>query len=170
MRQNITRIVEGWCVRAQELSDGRRQVVALLAPGDTLLGKDNPAGRLPLIALTRTAVECLPPSREAIGAVSEFGAVVAQASRAGLRSARERVAHLFCELAERAPRPARGEVADFAFPLTQEQIGEVLGLSLVHVNRTLQDLRSEGLLTFRAGRAVLLQPTRAAKLAGYQPH
>jgi CRP-like cAMP-binding protein len=63
----------------------------------------------------------------------------------GRRDARSRIAHLLCEIATRLGlAPAEGEIM-FPFPVTQTQLADVTGLTSVHVNRTLQVLRAEGL-------------------------
>ena len=64
----------------------------------------------------------------------------------GRQSARSHLAHLLCELDVRLSGTARAEVAAFDLPLTQEQLADVLGLTSVHVNRTIQQLRAEGLI------------------------
>jgi len=64
----------------------------------------------------------------------------------GQRSAISRMAHLFCELHTRLAIIGRTDGDTFEFPLTQRELGECLGLTVVHVNRTLQELRRRGLV------------------------
>lgn len=67
----------------------------------------------------------------------------------GRRDARSRIAHVICEIATRlGVAPATGET-NFPFPVTQAQLGDVTGLTPVHVNRTVQALRREGLADVR---------------------
>ena len=67
----------------------------------------------------------------------------------GRRDARSRVAHLLCEMAVRSGvAPARGEIF-FPFPVTQAQLGDATGMTAVHVNRTIQGLRRDGLADVR---------------------
>jgi CRP-like cAMP-binding protein len=54
-------------------------------------------------------------------------------------------------------------------PLTQDDLGEATGLSVVHVNRTLQDLRGQGLLTFGQGRLTIHAWGALTRLADFQP-
>src|SRR5262245_65956347 len=84
----------------------------------------------------------------------------------GQRTAYERMAHLFCELYHRLR--AIGEVKNdsFALPLTQTALGDTLGLSTVHINRTLQDLRSHGLISFKGG-SMTVHDLPALELAGF---
>src|SRR5262245_33004851 len=150
-------ILEGWACRYKLLDNGKRQIVSLFLPGD-LCG---PFGVLPrflghsLGALTAVAFVAIEPSaiahaaqmspriKEALwwdllaGSAIEREFIVSL----GRRSAAERMGHLFCELHVRLD--AVGLVKDFSYdlPLTQADLGDALGLSTVHVNRSLQDLR-----------------------------
>ncbi|HEX2242638.1 MAG TPA: Crp/Fnr family transcriptional regulator [Gammaproteobacteria bacterium] len=83
----------------------------------------------------------------------------------GRRSAYVRIAHVLCELIVRMK--AVGLVSDqaCALPVTQAELGDALGLSTVHVNRTLQELRSDGLITLRGSRLEILN-WEALKKAG----
>src|SRR3954453_5652120 len=69
----------------------------------------------------------------------------------GRREAYGHMAHLLCELYVRLRSVGLTNGNGYAFPLTQAEFGDALGLSTVHVNRTLQDLRGEGLITLRNG-------------------
>ena len=64
----------------------------------------------------------------------------------GRRSALSRMAHLFCEILERLKIVGLNDGASYEFPLTQQELSECLGLTAVHVNRTLQELRKRGLI------------------------
>lgn len=65
----------------------------------------------------------------------------------GRRDARQRIAHLFCEIALRQEAAGLCEFPNYAWPMTQEQVGDATGLTSVHVNRTLQSMRFDGLIT-----------------------
>ncbi len=69
----------------------------------------------------------------------------------GRRSAFARIAHLFCELFLRYKATGLTNGNSFNLPVTQSEIGDALGLSTVHVNRVLQELRGNGLITLRGG-------------------
>jgi CRP-like cAMP-binding protein len=75
------------------------------------------------------------------------------------------MAHLLLELFQRLDRV--GLVADdsFGLPLTQEMMGDALGLSVVHVNRTLRVLREDGLATVGLGRATIHDPEALSAVA-----
>lgn len=71
----------------------------------------------------------------------------------GRRDARTRMAHMLCEFALRLEDVGLGESTDYELPMTQEQLADALGLTPVHVNRTLRALQAEGLIE-RTQRAV----------------
>jgi len=92
-----------------------------------------------------------------------------QIVRLGRQTAGGRFAHLMLELHERLGRVGLAEEDRFAMPLTQEVLADVLGFSVVHVNRTIQQLRRHSLLDVRNGMVVLMQPERLQKLANWTP-
>ena len=89
--------------------------------------------------------------------------------RLGRQTATERMCHLLLELRWRLHAVGLAPTREFALPLTQEAIGDAVGLSIVHVNRTLQDLRRRGLIELRQGRVVLLEAERMAEIAEFRP-
>jgi CRP-like cAMP-binding protein len=82
--------------------------------------------------------------------------------RLGRQTALERTAHLFLELRQRLAAVGLADGARFPLPLTQEVLADTLGLSIVHMNRTLQQLRREGLVEVKSGWARLLDPAALA--------
>lgn len=156
-------MIEGWACRYAIVRGGGRQITALLMPGDfcdlhiTILGQmDHSIGALgpARIAFINRALMDEVAQRPALtralwwaGLVDE-GVLRAWIVNLGRRNALERVAHLVCELHARAA--AVGIIRDrrFALPLTQEDLGDALGLTPVHVNRVLRTLRESGLMTF----------------------
>jgi CRP-like cAMP-binding protein len=73
----------------------------------------------------------------------------------GRRQALSRMAHLFCELQVRLEFVGLTETMSYEFPINQTELGECLGLTSVHVNRTLQQLRDLGHCEFRNGRVTI---------------
>jgi CRP-like cAMP-binding protein len=69
----------------------------------------------------------------------------------GRRSAKTRIAHLFCEMVLRLRAVGLEEGNAVPLPITQAEVGDALGLSTVHVNRTLQELRGENLIEWENG-------------------
>ena len=173
----------GWIYSSAMLEDGRRQIVRLHFQGD-LLGLDCLAfGEAPdaLCALTDADV-CL-IDRTRLGALfadhPRLGAVLLalqQVDRVtltdrlvslGRNSARGRVAALLLWIAGRL-RFANLAVDDgFALPLTQEEIGDLTGLTAVHVNRTMRVLGEQGLIARSGNQLRILQPQRLARVANH---
>ncbi|RUU97354.1 MULTISPECIES: Crp/Fnr family transcriptional regulator [unclassified Mesorhizobium] len=85
----------------------------------------------------------------------------------GRRSAKQHLAHVICELYVRLEIVGLASDQTFAIPLTQAELGDVLGLSVVHVNRTLQELRANDLLSWKDRRIVILDFQRLALLADF---
>jgi CRP-like cAMP-binding protein len=83
----------------------------------------------------------------------------------GRRSAMTRIAHLFCEMLVRLEAVGLAEDHACELPFTQAEIGDALGLSTVHVNRSLQELRGAGLITLRGG-ALTVEDWEGLKEAG----
>ncbi|WP_157218438.1 Crp/Fnr family transcriptional regulator [Flavisphingomonas formosensis] len=165
-QERILLLTEGWAYRFHLLSDGRRQITALFVPGDWCeLGwmQGEPADQ-PVIALTNvraTAVPCwlilrkCERQREVCSAF--WSKMVAQIRRQtdwivtlGCRSAIERLSHLFCELHLRLGASGLAFGEQFAMPLTQIDIADITGLTTVHVNRTLREMRLRGLVELQS--------------------
>ncbi len=87
----------------------------------------------------------------------------------GRRQALGRMAHLFCEIYERQAIVEMTEGQSVAFPLNQTEIGECLGLTAVHVNRTLQQLRERELCDHREGRIIIHDLARLKAVAEFDP-
>jgi CRP-like cAMP-binding protein len=100
--------------------------------------------------------------------ILEDALLLDHAVRLGRLTAFERVAHFLLELQQRLEIAGLGDRQRFPLPLTQEILADALGLSIVHVNRTLQQLRRTGLIELRSGVAILVQPDALAKLCDYR--
>ena len=87
----------------------------------------------------------------------------------GRRSAEERIAHLFCELHARFAAVDLVYDDSFRLPLTQFDLGDTVGLSYVHVNRTLQSLRHLGLITLRGKTLSILNQPALQAMAEFRP-
>jgi CRP-like cAMP-binding protein len=159
---DIHLVLTGLAARSKTLRSGDRQFMALLVPGDlcdvevfVLEGMDHD-----IVAMTETTCVLIPA-----GVIEELLTESTKLTRAlwwstmtdsavlrewivdhGSRDAIERIAHLMCEMLVRYR--IIGETTDdsFPFPLTQEEIADALGMTPVHVNRMLKQLRAEGLI------------------------
>ena len=85
----------------------------------------------------------------------------------GRRSATERLAHFMLELGERLRLVGLADKTGFACPLSQYHLADAMGLSAVHVNRVLRELREEGLLTLQKGRVVYDDYDALVEFANY---
>ena len=87
----------------------------------------------------------------------------------GSRSAAERIAHLFCELLARLQTVDLASTESYAFPVSQSELSATVGLSPVHVNRTLQDLRRAGLIELHGRTLQIKDGPRLRAMAGFTP-
>ena len=177
-------VVEGWACRYITARNGARQIVGLLVPGDIanldVLAFDRPdygvrmlsAGAfaaVPRVEL-RSLADKHPGVCRALARLTliESANLRRMAMCLGRMSARQRVAHLFCELAVRLGHDGPASLS-YALPLTQEEIADVAGLTAVHVNRTLRQLRDEGLVAWRRGTVALLDVPTLRRAAEFDP-
>ena len=179
-RQNIYRrgdpsndvivICSGWAVRYNQLSDGRRQILSVLLPGDVIATSalfqaplDFSVQALTDVRYSRVSRDKVRerfPGPECLGLISRL--LIAERRDAddqlvdlGQRLAEERIAGLVLRL--RARFLARNEVEDesFPFPLRQQHIADITGLTSVHVSRVIGHLRKSGLIHIANGRVTL---------------
>jgi CRP-like cAMP-binding protein len=180
-------IVEGWVALYDLLQDGRRQILQFALPG-ALLGFNpgpSPVAAFGAEALTDTVVSTIAYS--ALASLSKahpeigmrFAELIARdrnlsfdhLTSIGRRSARQRVARLLLELFVRCREQWPGHCTEeMHLPLTQEHIADATGLTGVHVNRVLGELRDEGIVQFHYRKLVILDPDRLVEVAAIDPH
>ncbi|MVT52229.1 helix-turn-helix domain-containing protein [Bradyrhizobium yuanmingense] len=90
-------------------------------------------------------------------------------ARLGAQAALPKVAHLICELAARLEIVGLVKGNCFQTPMTQRHVADACGLSIVHVNRTIQELRHRGLIAWEGSEIELLQPDELRRLADFTP-
>ena len=155
-------VEHGLIARFGQTETGARQFVSVHIPGEMvdLHSLMVPQANAALNALTVSTVLRVPhaPLREvgirypAVAAafwrdcVIHAGIVAQWLVNVGRRDARSRLAHFFCEMGLRYQQLGHAPATRYDFPITQEQLGDALGLTAVHVNRTLMGLRDDGLL------------------------
>jgi CRP-like cAMP-binding protein len=181
---HIHLVVSGWCCRYNIVSEGARQITAFLLPGDlcnshiTLLRRmDHGVGTLTPVKIAYIAPSEMDEllARPLIArALWLAGLVDESALRAwtvslGKRNASERVAHLICELFVRLGTTGSARADGFDFPLTQEQLGDALGLTPVHVNRVVRHLREAGLMSIRNRTVEIADFPKLQKMASFDP-
>ena len=176
-------IISGWAARSKSLPDGRRQILSFITPGDVIgvFGAITPVATSSVTALSDiTAVPFAPAGivRTIARAPRLGAALVWSAAREqeilgehlvslGRRSARERVAHLFLELWARLKVRGLASGDQLHVPLTQQIIADALGLSVVHVNRTLRQLGAEELLAVKRESVTLLNLDQLQQVSGF---
>ena len=183
----IYNLVNGWVALYNLLEDGRRQILQFALPGAVLafVPAQGAAMNYSAQALTDSVVyivshenlERLSRERPEIG--MQLAGLISQdrslafdhLSSVGRCSARERVAYLLLELFIRSRMRWPGHrTEEMHLPLTQEHIGDATGLTGVHVNRVLRDLRKDGILEFHYRRLRILNPDKLVDVAGIEPH
>jgi CRP-like cAMP-binding protein len=177
-------LLAGWACSFKILPDGGRQIITFPLPGDciglrsVLLRTSDHS----FAALTDAVVSSVDAARM-MSVFNEFprlgAAILWSASRdeamvvehlvsIGRRSAIERTAHFFLELAERLRLVGLATEREFTCPLNQYVLADALGLSAIHVNRVLRQLRERELLTLKGRKVIIHHPVALKKLAGYQ--
>lgn len=182
-------LYSGWAFRYKSLSDGRRQILNFLLPGDLIgLQQEFSDGAMHGIEAVTPVSLCVFPRdglwdlfREypSLGyditwlCAREEGLVDDNLLTAGRRNATERVAMLLMHLYRRLDRiglATRDEDSQFEsieFPINQQHIADTLGLSLVHTNKTLRRLHKLGLHELKDGRLRLLNTRALEHIADY---
>ena len=179
--RDVNLFLTGWACRYKQLEDGRRQIVAFFLPGDLcdhnvfiLREMDHHIGTLTPVTvaeLSREAFERItldhPRILQALWWETLVNAAVQRewTVNLGQRDAVERMAHLMCELFVRLRSIGLTEGDGCAFPITQSDLAEATGMSTVHVNRTLMELRKRQLLTLK-GRRLTIPDLDALMAAG----
>ena len=178
-------ILEGWGCRYKSLPDGRRQIVSFFIPGDfcdlnvyVLKEMDHNIGAITPIRvahITRDDMDALTEGHPRITQALWWHELVSVAIQrewtlnVGQRTAYERIGHLIVELFFRLRTVGLTEGQSFSFPLTQSDIAEATGLTSVHVNRTMKELRADGLLEIDRQRVTLPDLARLMDVTMFNP-
>ncbi|MFB0611942.1 Crp/Fnr family transcriptional regulator [Aurantiacibacter poecillastricola] len=179
-------VCSGWAARAIHLADGRRQITEIFLPGDLFpVHASISQGVIEdeIVALGECRVTTCSP-----GALNEASRQTNALTRTlwwlsqrdaailrmwiamnGQYRVYERVAHLVCEVLERLKHVGLGEGNRFDFPLTQQEIGDIIGATPVHVSRSLKQIRDAGLLDIQGGVLQVHDLERLQKAAHFNP-
>ena len=176
-------LYSGWAFRFKTLSDGRRQILYFLVPGDFVGVQDEfsdgqthgveAATPVTLCAFPRDRLWALFHSQPRLGyditwlAAREEKMVDDNLVTAGRRNAVERVAMLLMHLYRRAQRVGMERDGWVEFPFNQQHIADAIGLSLVHTNKTLRRLERLGLHKLDGGWLRILEPKALETLGDY---
>lgn len=159
--RNVHLVLEGFVCRYKVLQDGKRQIMAFFVPGDIcdlhvhILGEmDHSIGTL----MDSVMVQIDPPTIERLtsnprinralwwSTLVDEGTLREWLVNMGQRPADQQMAHIFCELLLRLQVVGRAEGDSFILPLTQQELADTMGVTVVHVNRVLKHLRNQGLV------------------------
>jgi CRP-like cAMP-binding protein len=180
-----TLLIDGWAARVRDLPNGQRQITELHVAGDFVDLHSFTLKRLDheVAALTPCKVAIVPHER--LRAITEqfphltrvywfatnLDAAIHRewAVSLGRRSAKAAMAALFCELRIRLDIIGRVRDDSFDFPLTQERLADCLGMTPVHANRMLQDLRGAGLIALYSRKLQILNLKGLEEVAGFDP-
>jgi CRP-like cAMP-binding protein len=176
-------LAKGWACSYKMLPEGERQIVDFQIPGDFL------GLRSILFRTSDHSVEAVTRIEASEVLASDILDAFAQAPRLatavlwaasrdeamvvehlvnlGRRTAEERMAHFLLELGARLALVGVGDKTGYDCPLTQYHLADALGLSAVHVNRVLRQLRESGLVTFQKGRVAFDDFKQLKSLAAF---
>lgn len=174
----------GWVIRARNLENGARQIVNVALPGDFVAMNallfatsdfelscktDIAAYRLPAdrlgSALTRNAM--LSAALFWVNAHEE-SLLAERIVSLGRRSARQRTAHVLCELMARLEIIGISDAEKFVIPISQEEFSDILGISVVHMNKTLRAFEREGIISFRNALLLVRDRMKLEQAAGFE--
>lgn len=183
--EKIHLILKGWAARYMILPDGTRQIVAFLIPGDfadlNVAVLDHMDHGIVALSpckvayidgheLERVTIENPRLTQAMLWSTLVDEAVLRQwIVNVGRRDAYQRVAHILCEMHARMKMVGLTEDDRLALPLTQNDLADATGLTTVHINRTLQRLRGEGLIEIGSGMLNILKVSELQRAGGFNP-
>jgi CRP-like cAMP-binding protein len=177
--------VEGFLTRYKSVSDGKRQIMAFYVPGDIpdLLSLHIHVMDHSLATIIPSKVAFIP--HDALGSLIDQNPRIARAFwretlidasifrewivNLGSRDAYSRIAHLICEVFLKLNAVGLTNGNSCAFPITQGEIGDATGLSTVHVNRSIMELRKDDLIVLEKGRCTIRDLSRLEEAAMFDP-
>ena len=175
-------MLSGFAIRHKIVVDGARQIVAVHMKGDMvdlqnsfLIVADHSVQVLTdseVAFIPREEIKKLAFERPNVGMAMWHDTLVDGSvfrewiANVGRRDARTRIAHFLCEISLRLKVAGLGEATDYELPMTQEQIGDTVSLTPVHVNRTVKVLEAEGLIKRRNSRSITIGDWRKLAEAG----
>lgn len=178
-------VESGWVFRSRGLASGRRQIVDYALPGDILCA-DSVLFKASSFDLTaRTAVSAIrieaPQGAELFERHPGLAAAIAwtmgqedlilaeRVVSLGRRDSLEKLSHALCELEARLSAIGLMRGKTIELPLNQEDFADILGISVIHVNRTFRRLSEEKTAEYRKGAIDLIDRGRLAEISGFDP-
>ena len=178
-------LLDGFAARYKLLNNGKRQITALHVPGDfvdlhSFLQKKMDHGVATLSPcrvglVPHTTLRTITERHLHLGRLLWLNTLIDAAIHRdwlvamGRRPALNQIAHLLCELFLRLQTVGLTQDMSFELPLTQAELGDVLGLSSVHVNRIIKELRAQELATWRGEIVTIEDWTRLQEVAEFDP-
>jgi CRP-like cAMP-binding protein len=176
-------VMEGFACRYKELSDGKRQILDFILPGDLC------DGHMLFMAAMDHSIGCLSPCRVAyvphadllrltedyprIARALWWSSLVQESIarewllNLGRRPAHQRIGHLLCELCFRLAAVGLVEGQEYQLPIRQIDIADATGLTPVHTNRVLQDLRRRGLIALQGSTLTIANLGKIESFSGF---
>ncbi|MHC2021342.1 Crp/Fnr family transcriptional regulator [Methylobacterium sp. CM6247] len=184
--RGILLVLEGMAYRYKQRRDGTRQIVAYLVPGDMgdldggyLDKADHSIGTFSactVMWIDPDTLERIGQSHPQVARAMRMSTLVDEATlrewllNVGRRSSIERLAHLFSELLARLQVVGLAIDDSYELPITQSELADTTGITPVHVNRSLQELRRQGLIDLKGGTLRILNVVELKQLAGFTPN
>jgi CRP-like cAMP-binding protein len=181
----VCMIMEGFAFRYSMVESGKRQIMAFCLPGDipdlqsmSLDKMDHSLGTLrpcTVAEIPHTAIRDLFEQQPRLSEVLWRETLIDAAAfrkwltSVGRRSALACIAHMICEFVTRMEAIGRSNGITCEFPLTQTDLADAAGISLVHVNRSLRELREAGLVTVSINSLTIHDWERLKQLAEFDP-
>lgn len=178
-------VLDGWLQRYKVLEDGRRQIFAFHVPGDMpdlqSLHLDTMDHNLAPVVQSRVAfiqhdairglIRSFPRLGEILWRDTLVDAAIFRQWMVGMgrKDAPQRIAHLFCEMFTKMRAVGLTNENSCKFPVTQGAMGDALGLSTVHVNRSLMELRGQGFITLEKHILTILKWHELQDYAEFDP-
>jgi len=176
-------MLEGWAFRYKILPNGARQIMAFLMPGDCCDLHVGLLAEMDHSIRTITHAEVATIEREQMDALMDTHPKIARAmyisqlvdggtmrawiTSMGRRNSLERAAHLICELYVRARNIGLTSSSQLSLPLSQLLLADALGMTPVHLNRVLKELKLQGAMTLQRGMLVVTGPEKLISIAGF---
>jgi CRP-like cAMP-binding protein len=181
----IVLVLEGWACCYKQLENGQRQITSVFVPGDlcepfgALPGlTDHTLGALTPVLLANVAPRLLRSAAQASPRIEEalwWNLLVSHAVdrehmiSLGRRSVVERLGHFLCEMHVRLGMVGLADKSSYGLPMTQEELADMFGLSTVHLNRSIRDLRATGLISFQGRQTTIHDVQGLRDLSMFNP-
>lgn len=183
--KHVYTVLEGWAIRYKLVSDGGRQILNVTLPGDLIGLQASMFGEMQhsIEAITDLRVCVLPKDRlldlysahpglafDVTWLAAKEEAIVSELmANVGQQPAFVRMAFIFAHIFHRAERAELTDGNSLTFPLRQEDIADMLGLSMVHTNKTLRRLRATNCIAWSRGRLVIRDIDKLHEISKFTP-